>query len=378
MPAEQVLELLDLLDARGIDVWVDGGWGVDALAGRQTREHGDLDLGVVRPHLDTAIEVLGATGYAVTDARFVEVTVQLTHAEGHRVDLHPSTPMPGGGTEQTDFDGNTFHIPPPEIGRIAGREVRCLPLSAQFHTHQGYDLRPQDHHDLALLNQVVWERASEKHVREYDELLAEARGDGLLERREVELLGPVLATGPVVVHFQSGHGLDDVGLVKAGARLVVGVDYSSVAVGAAQRRAVELGVSCRYAVAEVPGVPVRDGCADLVYTGKGALIWMRDIAAWARDVARVLRPGGHLFVYEAHPAVPLWTWDEDEPRIRPDRSYFAESHVNDTFPGNGAREWQWNLGQIVTAITTAGLHLQVLEEYAEPFWRPQDGTTAAA
>jgi ubiquinone/menaquinone biosynthesis C-methylase UbiE len=227
-------------------------------------------------------------------------------------------------------------------------------------------------------NRVVWEQASVKHVREYDELLEEARGDELLVQRERELLAPVLAAGPLVVHLQSGHGLDDVGLVKAGARRVVGVDYSSVAAGAAQRRARDVGVDCRYVVAEVPGVPIRDASADLVYTGKGALIWMRSIDAWASDVARVLRPGGHLFVYEAHPAVPLWTWDTDEARIRPDRSYFAESHINDTFPANGAQEWQWTLGQIVTAITNAGLHVRVLEEYAEPFWRPQDDTRAAA
>ncbi|MEV0284311.1 MULTISPECIES: class I SAM-dependent methyltransferase [unclassified Kribbella] len=227
-------------------------------------------------------------------------------------------------------------------------------------------------------NRVAWETASQKHIREYDELLEEALSGPRLFEREAELLQPLLDRRPTVVHFQSGHGLDDVALVNAGADRVVGVDYSSVAAGAAQRRAVELGVSCRYVVAEVPGVPVQDGCADLVYTGKGALIWMRDIDAWAQDVARVLRPGGHLFVYEAHPAVPLWTWDEDEPRIRPDRSYFAESHINDTFPANGAREWQWNLGHIVTAVTAAGLRLETLEEYAEPFWRPADGHAAAA
>ncbi|MGZ0149394.1 class I SAM-dependent methyltransferase [Kribbella sp. WER1] len=229
-----------------------------------------------------------------------------------------------------------------------------------------------------MVNRAIWEQASAKHVREYDELLEAARGDGLLVERELALLAGVLADQPFVVHLQSGHGLDDVGLVKAGARGVVGVDYSSTAAGAAQRRAWDVGVACRYVVAELPGVPVKDGAADLVYTGKGALVWMRDIDAWARDVARVLRPGGHLFVYEGHPAVPLWTWDEDEARIRPDRSYFAKTHINDTFPGNGAQEWQWTLGQIVTAIITAGLHLQVLEEYAEPFWRPQDGTNAAA
>ncbi|TCO47718.1 methyltransferase family protein [Kribbella antiqua] len=231
---------------------------------------------------------------------------------------------------------------------------------------------------LVRANRVAWEQASTFHIEQHDELLEEARSSWQLFPREEELLAPLLANQPRVVHFQSGHGLDDIALVKAGAQSVVGVDYSANAAGAAQRRAVELGKPCRYVVAEVPGVPVKDASADLVYTGKGALIWMRDINAWAQDVARVLRPGGHLFVYEAHPAVPLWTWDEDEPRIRPDRSYFAESHINDTFPANGAREWQWNLGHIVTAITAAGLRLKTLEEYAEPFWRPGDGTNAAA
>ncbi len=81
-----------------------------------------------------------------------------------------------------------------------------------------------------------------------------------------------------------------------------------------------------------------------MYTGKGALIWMPDLAGWAREVARLLRPAGYLFIYEAHPAVILWTWHEDRPRIREDRSYFGHSHVNDTFPGRGAVEWQWTLG----------------------------------
>jgi lincosamide nucleotidyltransferase A/C/D/E len=150
---ERVLQLLDALEP--LDVWVDGGWGVDALVGRQTRPHGDLDLGVVRPQLDQVVEVLAGLGYGVTDARFVQVTVQLTHAaEGYRVDLHPSTPVAGGGTEQLDFDGNKYLIPPSVEGRIGGRLVRCMPISAQLRSHQGYQLRPVDLHDMRLLEEL--------------------------------------------------------------------------------------------------------------------------------------------------------------------------------------------------------------------------------
>jgi SAM-dependent methyltransferase len=225
-------------------------------------------------------------------------------------------------------------------------------------------------------NREVWESASLKHVREYDELLAQARAE-VLAGVEAEVLNPLLAESPQVLHLLSGHGVDDHALVRGGARSVLGVDYSSVAVDAAQRRADELSVPIRYVVASVPPVPVPDASADLVYTGKGALIWIDDLDSWAAEVARVLRRGGHLFVYEAHPMVPLWTWDADEPRIRPDRSYFDSEHVNDSFPADGAVERQRTLAEIVMAVSGAGLQITHLAEHPEPFWRA-GGVQAAA
>jgi lincosamide nucleotidyltransferase A/C/D/E len=44
MSRNDVLEVLEHLAGHDIDVWVDGGWGIDALVGSQTRPHGDLDL----------------------------------------------------------------------------------------------------------------------------------------------------------------------------------------------------------------------------------------------------------------------------------------------------------------------------------------------
>lgn len=117
-----------------------------------------------------------------------------------------------------------------------------------------------------LANQAVWKTASPKHVREYDDLLAQAATGASLIDTERALLRDVLAGTPEVVHLQSGHGLDDVALVYAGARSLVGVD-SEVAVTAVQQRADELGVACRYIAATVAHVPLPDACADLVYTG---------------------------------------------------------------------------------------------------------------
>lgn len=88
---------------------------------------------------------------------------------------------------------------------------------------------------------------------------------------------------------------------SAGARSLLGVGYSTVAATAAQHRAADLRAAGQYIVASIPPVPLRSGCADVIYTGKGALIWIVDLAAWAAEVVRLLHPGGHLFVLESHP-----------------------------------------------------------------------------
>ncbi len=41
---EDLFEVLDMIEQLGIRYWLDGGWGVDALVGRQTREHRDVDI----------------------------------------------------------------------------------------------------------------------------------------------------------------------------------------------------------------------------------------------------------------------------------------------------------------------------------------------
>jgi hypothetical protein len=66
--AEDVIQVLDALDAAGVRHWVGGGWGVAALAGRQTRQHRDLDLNIDAADLGRCLAALGGLGYvAETD-----------------------------------------------------------------------------------------------------------------------------------------------------------------------------------------------------------------------------------------------------------------------------------------------------------------------
>lgn len=260
------------------------------------------------------------------------------------------------------------------------RENHCYGSSVRQHRSPGAAAGPVGRYGPGMTThddtRRAWETASQKHVREDAELLAEARTARLLPIEE-ELLAEVVP-GVRVLHPQSSHGIDDHGLLALGPREVLGPDYSPTAVAAAQGRAEALDRPCRYREAVLPPTGEEDGAWDLVYTGKGALIWMEDQDAWAAEMHRVLRPGGHLFVDEAHPLVPLWDWDPEQATVRADRGYFAASHTNDTFPAHGATEHQRTLAELVMTVQRAGFTLLHLAEHPDPFWLPGDADRAAA
>lgn len=148
-----VVTILDRFDDVGVTPWIDGGWGVDALLGRQTREHGDLDI-VIEQHQESAARTV------LADESFAEVPMWFStavhtvwhHDDGRALDLHVVVMNDEGGGVYGDegvypaegFEGR---------GTIGGRPVRCISAPVQVEFHRGYELRPEDRHDVLLLCQ---------------------------------------------------------------------------------------------------------------------------------------------------------------------------------------------------------------------------------
>ncbi|MFF5232862.1 nucleotidyltransferase domain-containing protein [Dactylosporangium sp. NPDC000521] len=150
--------MLDALAAAGCRCWISGGWGIDALVGRQTREHRDLDLAVDAAREAEALRALEALGYTVeTDWR--PVRVEVAEPGGGYVDLHPvAFGEDGDGSgdgRQEAFDGAWFDYPRADLttGTIAGRTVPCVSARLQRVFHQGYEPRDVDVMDLAHLGE---------------------------------------------------------------------------------------------------------------------------------------------------------------------------------------------------------------------------------
>jgi lincosamide nucleotidyltransferase A/C/D/E len=153
MRAEDVVSLLELMT--GIDVWLDGGWGVDALIGERTREHDDLDVVVARYDVPLLIEALGQEGYEVAKAQ-LPTCIVLLDPIGRQVDVHPVEFDGSGDGIYAMEEGGTWPYPAHGFmgrGRVLDLEVRCLMPEVQVLCHAGYELAETDHHDLALLRE---------------------------------------------------------------------------------------------------------------------------------------------------------------------------------------------------------------------------------
>lgn len=155
MSAAEVHTVLDTLATAGCRAWIGGGWGVDALAGHQTRQHRDLDLAIPADCETAALKALAEIGYQVeTDWRPVRVEVA---APRGRVDLHPLTFDAAGDGHQAGLDGQSFLYPKDcfTTGTITDRQVDCLSIDQQLRFHSGYEPRDIDRADLELLHQLA-------------------------------------------------------------------------------------------------------------------------------------------------------------------------------------------------------------------------------
>lgn len=160
--ADDVIDLLARLREAGVEAWLIGGWGVDALLGEQTRSHGDLDLVVEAPRLGAAQEALERAGFRVEHeapaGRWLSVHVQMIDRMRRSVSLHPadmpawSAPGGPGSLRQAARElglGEAGDLV--TGGRVGGRDVAALSPGAQIVLRCGYEIRERDRRDVALL-----------------------------------------------------------------------------------------------------------------------------------------------------------------------------------------------------------------------------------
>lgn len=162
LTAEQAVELCDALKGASVRYWVIGGWGVDALLGRETRSHKDLDILALvddLPQLRRMFEDEGFTmSHVWNESRWIEGAGEPwptafvgEDAVGRALDVH-LIGVPHDGPVVQHYD-NPWPLPESfaASGTIAGRAIPCVSRATQVKMHAGYAL-PEEHQlDLELL-----------------------------------------------------------------------------------------------------------------------------------------------------------------------------------------------------------------------------------
>lgn len=156
MTSSALVELLRWLDDAAIPVWLDGGWGVDALLQTQTRPHKDVDLVLPVTDVPKVQEILGRRGFAIQQGTPPHSFV-LANGAGLEVDIHAvSFDDDGNGIYRME-NGQDWIYPAEGFGGhgvVEGRNVRCLSPTTQVLCHAyGYTPTEKDFRDMELVRQ---------------------------------------------------------------------------------------------------------------------------------------------------------------------------------------------------------------------------------
>lgn len=152
MEAQTVLSIYNSLERFGVRIWVDGGWGVDALLEYQTRDHNDLDI---------VIELKDVQQLRDLFSHFKEIKLEIARPHnfvladktGNEIDVHViEIDQHGDGIYGPKANGEMYPAASlTGIGNIGGQRVRCISAEWSLKFHSGYELKEKDYRDMSGL-----------------------------------------------------------------------------------------------------------------------------------------------------------------------------------------------------------------------------------
>ena len=190
--------------------------------------------------------------------------------------------------------------------------------------------------------------------------------------------------GLSLLHLQCHIGLDTLSWARLGAE-VTGLDFSAPAIDAAREISRRSQTPSRFVVSDVYDAPdVLGETFDIVYASEGVLCWLPNVAAWAKVVRRLTRPGGTAFIRDGHPVFSGLKQDRPGSPLEFVGPYFEGEALRFDEPGTYVEtdipiahtvtyEWDHGLGEIANAFIDAGFRIESLREHPVSGYRALPG-----
>jgi SAM-dependent methyltransferase len=253
----------------------------------------------------------------------------------------------------------------------------------ELHVRPATDAERSDVRRMHAANQLAWDEAAERYERWLAEAIELIRDGGSnLFPVEIELIGDLHGRCSRAIHLQCAGGRDTLSLWNLGAAETVGLDFSPRMLDLARRLSEAVGAPATWIESDVLDAPADlDGTGDLVYTGRGSLLWLHDLDAWSGVVRRLLSPTGRFVLFEGHPVEWLFDVDEHGSWVVTDYDYFggaeaskgwAPEYIDRLSIPDDDQHWKfaraWTLGDVVTALLRSGLRVEEVAEHPVDWW----------
>lgn len=185
--------------------------------------------------------------------------------------------------------------------------------------------------EFTSANRVAWNESATEHRNARFTMLCEkfAAPDYLyLGDLEVALFRQLEVQGKSVVQLACNNGRETISIKRLGASRAVGFDISQAFIEQGHELAAIAGIECELVASDVYEIPQSyNDQFDIAFISVGALMLMPDLKPFMAVARRLLKTGGKIFLYERHPMLDMFDWNDknDPPAIT--SSYFrTEPH----------------------------------------------------
>jgi ubiquinone/menaquinone biosynthesis C-methylase UbiE len=234
-------------------------------------------------------------------------------------------------------------------------------------------------HDYIEANRRSWNQVAPLHAAANQERLLRSfaqPGFSVLDPYETAKLQQIGIQGKAVAQLACNNGRELLSIKNMGAGRCVGFDIADEFVKQAQALNQAAQQDCEFVASSIYEIAESyDQSFELIFISIGVLSWMPDINAFFAVVARLLRPQGHLLIYEMHPFTNMLEIPEetDNP-FQISLSYFNPSATEET----DGLDYYWGtsydalphywfahtLSSIFTALIANQIAIVAFDEYA--------------
>ncbi len=226
-------------------------------------------------------------------------------------------------------------------------------------------------------NRVAWDDTASEHEKSRFEMLQCNFSDPeylYLGDLEKSIFAQLQLADKSVVQLACNNGREAISIKRLGAKRSVGFDISRKFIEQGHALSEAAKVDCELIASDIYEIPdTYNGQFDLVFISVGALMLMPDLTVFMAVAKRLLTSEGKIFIYERHPMLDMFDWQDknDPPAIV--SSYFDTEPVKheefcnywtkETYKCSPMYTFHHKLSDVFNALLNNGFTIEHFEEY---------------